>query len=102
ERPLVRKVLAGEFVEEAELAEHRTDPAHLEVQPLDRLVSPRGISREQLSGLLGEILQDRTRLEQAERLSTGSIRIEDRRDLAVRVQRQELRRLLVVLVEVDE
>src|SRR6266481_1255924 len=36
------------------------------------------------------------------RLVAGPVRIDDRRDLAVRVQRQEFRRLLVVLVEIDE
>ena len=41
ERPLVGKILAGEFMEEADLAEHRPDPAHLEMHPLDGLVSPR-------------------------------------------------------------
>ena len=38
-RPLVLVVLAGELVEEADLAEHRPDPAHLEHQPLDRRVA---------------------------------------------------------------
>src|ERR1700704_1782185 len=42
------------------------------------------------------------RTEQPERLAIRSIRIDDRGDFAVRVQRQELWRLLVVLVEVDQ
>ena len=46
--------------------------------------------------------QDRTGFEQPERLTIRSIRIEDGGDFATRIQRQELRRLLVVLVEVDE
>ena len=102
ERPLVGKLLAGEFVEKADLPEHRPDPAHLEVQPLDGLLSPRRIGWQKLAGLLGEILQDRAGLEQRQRLAAGPVRIEDGRDLAVRIQRQEFRRLLVVLVEVDQ
>ncbi len=38
-RPLVLEVLAGEFVEEADLTEHRPDAADLEHHPLDRLVA---------------------------------------------------------------
>src|SRR5580658_3002197 len=37
--PLVFVVLAGEFVKEPYLAEHRTDGAHLKHQPLNRLVA---------------------------------------------------------------
>src|SRR5712672_2205300 len=100
--PLVGDLLAAELVEIADLTEHRSDPAHLEVHPLDGLVSARRIVRQQLSGFLGEILQDRPGFEQPERLAAGPVRIDDRGDLAVRVQRQELWRLLVVLVEVDQ
>jgi hypothetical protein len=39
------------------------------VHPLDRLPAPRRIDRQQLAGLLAEVLQDRTRLEQAERFA---------------------------------
>ena len=35
ERPLVRYLLAGEFVEEPDLAEHRPHPTHLEVHLVD-------------------------------------------------------------------
>jgi hypothetical protein len=35
ERPLVGNLLAGEFMEVADLAKHRADPADLEVHPLD-------------------------------------------------------------------
>src|SRR5262249_17263373 len=40
--PLVLVVLACELVEEADLAKHRTDTAHLEHEPLQRLVPARG------------------------------------------------------------
>jgi hypothetical protein len=92
-RPLVLLGLAGEFVEEADLAEHRPDPAHLEHQPLDRLVAAAGSRRQELPGLVGEVDQDRARFEQPERLAAGPVRIEDRRDLVVRAQRQELGRV---------
>ena len=37
-------------MEEADLAEHRPDPAHLEMHPLDGLPAARGILRQQLAG----------------------------------------------------
>src|SRR5689334_23485123 len=77
QRPLVLIFAPGEFVEEADLAEHRPDPAHLEMHPLDRLPAPRRILWQKLSGLLCEILQDRARLEQRQRLSAGAVGIED-------------------------
>ncbi|MOA59674.1 hypothetical protein D3C78_1843540 [compost metagenome] len=39
-------VLAGELIEEPELAEHRPDATHLEHQPLDRLVTRRRLLRQ--------------------------------------------------------
>jgi hypothetical protein len=42
QRALVLDLAAGEFVEEAELAEHRADRRHLEEHPLDGLVAARG------------------------------------------------------------
>ena len=47
-RALVLEVLAGELVEEADLAEHRADAAHLEHQPLQRLVAAGGVARHEL------------------------------------------------------
>src|SRR3546814_4154712 len=46
-RPFVFVILAGEFIEETELAEHRPDSAHLEHQPLNRFVARGGIPRSQ-------------------------------------------------------
>src|SRR5262245_22865575 len=57
-RPLVLVVLAGEFMEEPDLAEHRSDKRHLEIDPLDGLPAPGGISRQKLAGFLREVLQD--------------------------------------------
>src|ERR1700730_18298223 len=89
-------------MEEADLAEHRSDPAHLEMHPLNGFPTARRVARNELAGLLGEILQDRAGLEQPERLAAWPVGIDDRGDLAVRIERQKFRRLLVVLVEVDE
>ena len=97
ERALVGDLAPGEFVEVADLAEHRSDDGHLEEHPLDGLVAARRIGRHQLAGLVGEIEQDRAGFEQAERLAAGSVRIDDRGDLAVRVERQEFRRPLSFL-----
>ncbi|CAI8716477.1 hypothetical protein EMIT0158MI4_110027 [Burkholderia ambifaria] len=101
-RTLVLVVAAGELVEEADLAEHRADAAHLEHHPLDRLVAACGVLRDQLACLVGEIDQDRARFEQRQRPAVGAVRIDDRRDLVVRVQRQEFGRHLVVRVEAHE
>src|SRR5260370_34694888 len=38
QRPLVGDLLAGEFVERADLTEHRSNPAHLEANPLHGVV----------------------------------------------------------------
>ena len=43
ERALVLPFAAGEFVEEADLTEHRPDMAHLPHNPLDSLIAPRTI-----------------------------------------------------------
>ena len=67
-----------------------------------RLVAPRRVGRHQLAGLVGEIEQDRAGLEQAERLAARAVGIDDRRDLAVRVERQEFRRPGLVLADVDQ
>ncbi|CAM2168521.1 hypothetical protein BLAT2472_10893 [Burkholderia latens] len=101
-RTLVLVVAAREFMEEADLAEHRTDAAHLEHHPLDRLVAARQILRDQLARLVREIDQDRPRFEQRQRPAVGTVRVDDRRNLVVRIQRQEFGRQLVVRVEAHE
>eukprot|EP01022_Parablepharisma_sp_SALTPOND_P027435 TRINITY_DN665_c0_g3_i1.p1 TRINITY_DN665_c0_g3~~TRINITY_DN665_c0_g3_i1.p1 ORF type:complete len:1952 (-),score=631.07 TRINITY_DN665_c0_g3_i1:246-6101(-) len=101
-RALVFVFLAGEAVEEAQLAKHRTDAAHLEHHPLDHLVTLGGILGDELAGLLGQVQQDRARFEQRQRLAAGAIGIDDRGNLVVRIQRQERRRHLVVGLEADQ
>jgi hypothetical protein len=98
-RTLVLEILAGELVEEADLAEHRADPRHLEHQPLQRLVAL--VRQEKLAALFGEVEKDRAGFEQRQRLSARTARIDDRRDLAVRVERAEFRRVLVVVSKLD-
>ena len=69
ERTFVFDVLAGELKEIDDLSEHRSDAAHLEEHPRDRLHAPRGIGWQELAGLLGEIEKDRARSEEPERLA---------------------------------
>ena len=72
------------------LAQHRPDAAHLEHQPLQRLVAAAQVGGQEAPGLGGQIDQDRARLEQRDRLAVGPVGIDDRRDLVVRADRQEL------------
>src|SRR5690349_2261444 len=101
-RPLVLEVFTGELVEKADLPEHRPHAPHLEHQPLDGLVALCPVPREELPALVGEVDEDRPRLEQRQRLAAGAVGIDDCRDLAVRVERLELRRQLILAVEADE
>ncbi len=89
QRPFVLVLPAGEFVEEAHLAEHRPHRRHLEEHPGDGLVAPRRVGWDQPAGLVGQVEQDGAGLEQAERLPARPIGIDDRRDLAVGVQGRE-------------
>jgi hypothetical protein len=83
------------------LPEHRADAAHLEHEPLQRDVTPARRRRDELPGLLPEIHEDRPGLHHRERLPVWTFGIDDRRNLAVRVERDELGRELVVLADVD-
>jgi hypothetical protein len=89
---------AGEFVEEADLAEHGPDPAHLEMHPLDRLVTAGRIDRQSLPVFSASIAGSH-RFEQGQRLTARTVGVEDRRNLTVRIQREEFRRVLVVLLK---
>jgi hypothetical protein len=53
-------------------------------------VARRRIGRQQLAGLLREVDQDRPGFEERQRLAARALRIEDRRDLAVGIERDEL------------
>src|SRR6185312_4897207 len=100
-RPLVLPGPPGKLVEEADLAEHRTDAAHLEHEPLDRPIAGRGLAWEEAAGLLREIDQDRARLEERQGFAAGTVGIDDRRDLVVGIEREKLRRHLLLALEAD-
>src|SRR3546814_9261139 len=74
------------LVEEADLAEHRPDTAHLPHQPLDRFVAGVRIGRDKLSRLVGKIEKDSARFEQRERRAARPVGVIDCRYLAVGVQ----------------
>ncbi|MNL27199.1 hypothetical protein D3C87_1487730 [compost metagenome] len=96
---LVFVVLAGEFVEKPELAEHRANAAHLEHQPLDRFVARCRLLGQQLSALVGQVDQDRPGFEQCQRLVVRTVGVEDRRDLVVGIEGKKFRGHLIVGVE---
>src|SRR5262249_55979679 len=102
ERAFGGDLAAGELVEVAELAEHWTDEGHLEEHPLDRLVTARRLAGHESAGLVSEVEEDGTGLEQGERITIGTVRVKDRRGLAVRVEREKLRAPGFVLADVDQ
>ncbi len=83
------------------LAEHRADAAHLEHQPLERLVAAAQVGGQKAAGLGGEVDEDRARFEQRDRPSVRAVGIDDRRDLVVRADGQEFRLELVAGADVD-
>ncbi len=86
---IVAAGLRREQLEMGPLAEHRSDAGELDHQPLDHLVFPGGVGGQKLSGLLGEIEQDRTRLDHRVWPAAGTVMIDDGRDLAVRIDAGE-------------
>ena len=81
---------ACEFHEETHLAEHRTQSAHLEHEPLDDLgFLGRGIAN-QLASFLSQINQDGSAFEKANWCAVRAVWINDRGDFVVGVQRQKL------------
>jgi hypothetical protein len=101
-RAFVLVFLAREFVEKSNLPKYRPDAADLEMDPLNGLDPARGVERNELAGFAGEIVKDRPGFEESERLSAGTVRIEDRRNLSIWIERQEFRCVLVVLAEIDQ
>ena len=89
-------------MEETELTKHRPDAAHLEHQPLDRLVALRRVLRQELPRFFGQVDQNRAGLEQRQRLAAGAIGVEDGRNLVVGVEREKFRRHLVMGLEADQ
>ena len=82
------------------LPRHRPKAAHLPHQPFidgDALDQRRG---QELAGLLAEIEQDRAGLEYADALAIGAVGIDDRRNLVVGADREEIRRHLLALGDI--
>src|SRR5262245_27759415 len=84
-----------------DLAKHRPDERHLEEQPLDGFIPAPRIGWHELARLVCEIKEDCPGFEQPKWESTGPVRIDDRRNLAVGIERPKFGRLLVVLAEVN-
>jgi len=61
----------------------------------------RGVLRQELARFLGAVQQHRNRLRNRHRLSARAVAVDDHRDLPVRVHREERRRFLLALGEVD-
>ena len=83
------------------LAGHRAEAAHLPHQPFihrDPLQQRLG---QEFAGLLAEIEQDRAGFEYADRHAVRALGVDDRRNLVVRADRQEVRLLLLALGDVD-
>ena len=90
--------LAGVEVREVvRLAQHRPEAPHLPHQPLDHAQPPRPVGRHQPPRRLREVDQDRARLHQRE----PRLPVPDRGDLVVGRDREEVRRELLVLRDVD-
>src|SRR5437879_3514536 len=85
----VRNLLGGVLRKMVVLPEHRTQSAYLPEQPLHDLGVAAQIGGEQLSGLVGQVLKNRTGFEHADRVAAPST-VHDRRDAAVGRDRQKL------------
>ena len=84
------------------LAEHRADARHLDHHPLDDIVALAGVLGQELAGLFGEVEQDRPELDHGVGLPARTVMIDDRWNLGVRIDLQELRAELLALPDVDE
>src|SRR5258706_5987115 len=74
----------------------------LEDHPFENRNLSRKMVRPELAVLLAELDQDRTRLEDADRLSLRTVGIDDRRDLLVRADRGEFGLALPALADIDD
>jgi len=93
--------LSREFIEEADLTEHRPTSAHLPHQPLDRFIAGVWISRDKLSRLVGKIQEDRARFEQREWRAARPDGVVDCRNFAVEVEREKGRVLVLARHDID-
>ncbi len=83
------------------LAEHRAHAAHLEHQPLQRVVLAAHILGQELAGLAGEVQQDGAGLEQRDGLAVRAVGVDDGRDLVVRADLEECFAELVAGADID-
>ena len=101
-RVRVSALVCGVNEEVLVLAEHGSDMANLEKDPLDAFIALDGVCGQELAGLLRQIDQDGARFHDRNQLSTWSLRVDDGRDLRVGVDRFELGRVLIALEDVDQ
>jgi hypothetical protein len=83
------------------LAKSRADASELDHQPLDDVVAFGGVRGQEAAELLGEVHQDRARLEHRVGLAARPLVIDDHRNLAVGIDRKEFRLELLALPDVD-
>ena len=82
------------------LARERPEPGGDEQEPGEEL-RPVGRRAEKRVRLLGEVEEDRGRIEHPRRLAAGPILVDDRREFAVGIDGAEGRRVLLPLPRVD-
>src|SRR5438067_8956247 len=82
------------------LAEHGTDPTHLEHEPYQRLGATTWIAGEELPGLFREVNEDGAGFEERDRAARPLV-INDRGYLAVGIEGDEVRSKLFALGDVD-
>src|SRR5260370_20610443 len=83
------------------LAKGRANSCELEHQPLDPLVSFGRAAREEAAELVGEVHQDRARLEHREGLAAGTFVIDDHRYLGIGIERGEFWLELLAFPDID-
>ena len=83
------------------LAEHRSDAAHLKHQPLNRLEAFRLLLWQKAAGFVRQVQQDGAGLEQGIRLAVRTVAIDNRGDLAVRVDGNKARRELLAFADIN-
>ena len=83
------------------LAWHRSKAAHLKHQPLQHGDSPYRIPGNELPGFFSQVQQNCTGFEDADGCAIWAIGINDRRDLVVRADPQEIGLELIVLGDIN-
>ncbi|KAG1252316.1 hypothetical protein G6F68_011843 [Rhizopus microsporus] len=98
----IRDLLRRVHIEVTHLAAHRAQTGHLPEQPFQGGDAAARVAGQELAGLLGQVQQDRTRLEHALRgTAIGWGLVDDGRHLVVGRDRKEFRLELVARADVD-